>query len=398
VVTAWQPGELTEETRNGVQIFRVGSRFVEYLRQYLAAGRSPAVKTADHAFIHGRYIDIAMRVLGTLNRSLWSRLWWPDSACVWFGPAVRKARKLLHSASADAVISVSPTFTAVLVGYRIAANTQRYGNWVIDLGDPFSFMKQAPPNNFRLYGALNRWFERRAFQKAAAISVTNQAARELYAQLYPESASKITVIPPLLTVHSPISKPESPVSPRRSAPLKLVFLGTLYGGIRRPDFLLQLFQKAAIPGAELHFFGDMHECRDSIAEFAALNKNIVAHGIVSRGDAMQAINDADILVNLGNDTAFQLPSKLVEYAATGKPILSISRAIADSSAHFLSTYPRAFCLSNISQIPTADQISRFTTFCADRSSRDLTPPELEKFLRDYRIDRVADQYEALLQA
>jgi hypothetical protein len=113
---------------------------------------------------------------------------------------------------------------------------------------------------------------------------------------------------------------------------------------------------------------------------------------------MQAINGADILVNLGNDTAFQLPSKLVEYAATGKPILSISRAIADSSAHFLSTYPRAFCLSNISQIPTADQISRFTTFCADRSSRDLTPPELEKFLRDYRIDRIADQYEALLQA
>ena len=49
--------------------------------------------------------------------------------------------------------------------------------------------------------------------------------------------------------------------------------------------------------------------------------------------------EADVLVNIGNRTSYQLPSKVVEYAAFGKPILNFLASPDDSSAVFLSKYP-----------------------------------------------------------
>lgn len=395
VITGWQPGELSEETLNGVRIFRVGSHFVEPLRQYLAKGRSRGAQTTAHASTLDKSAGIAARVLGWVNRALWSKLWWPDSTCVWYGPAVRKARELLRSAPFNTVISVSPTFTAVLAGYRTFTNAPASCNWILDLGDPFSFMEQAPPNNFRLYCKLNRWFERRAFNRAGAISVTNEATRVLYAQLYPESASKITVIPPLLATQPLPDPPENYAPHLRDKCIRLVFVGTLYGGIRRPDFLLQLFERADIPGAELHFFGNIHECRDSIAKYSVRNKNIVVHGTVSREAALQAIKNADVLVNLGNDTPFQLPSKLVEYAATGKRIISISRLASDSSIAFLEEYPNTLCISDQGRAPTADQIREFVSFCENQNRGTVDEDVLKAFMRPFTLPVIAAHYNAL---
>ncbi len=398
VITAWQPGESTDELCNGVRVFRVGSPLMERLRRRLAAGRSVVAPATDPSATPPPGRGRATGVLTALNRSLWSKLWWPDSTCVWAGPAVRKARDLLRSAPVDAVISVSPTFTAVLAGYRIAADRQRCGKWMLDLGDPFSVMEQAPPNNFRLYRGLNHWFERRAFRQADAISVTNQSTHELYAQLFPESARKITVIPPLLPATTGSRNAAGPGFFKGGATVRLVYLGTLYREIRKPDFLLQLFLEAALPGAELHFIGDTHQCHDTIAAYSARASGIVEHGLITRNDALGAIRDADVLVNLGNNTVFQLPSKLVEYAATGKRIVSISRAIQDSSAQFLQSYPRALCLHDSGGPPTPDQVTAFASFCARTDDNEIAPPILEDFLRSHRLDRIAGQYEKLLYA
>jgi glycosyltransferase involved in cell wall biosynthesis len=403
VITSWQQGLPAEETVNGVQIYRVGMQILERLRRMISAnqpqGTDKAVAgSADPAAGASVQGGMIMSLLKILNQRLWRKLWWPDSACVWLRPALNTAHRLLAEQPADVVISVSPAFSAVVAGHLLARDRQRCRRWIIDLGDPFSFMEQATPNNAVLYGILNRWFEQRAFLRADGISVTTAGTREMYAQLYPECAEKITVIPPLLSP-SPEPKTSDPFF-RNPAATRLVFIGTLYRHLRRPDYLLQLFSAMlhARPefNAELHLIGDTHECRESLASYQQhLGESLVIHGPVDRSRATQAMAEADILINLGNETAYQLPSKLVEYAATGKRIMNISSLASDSSTNFLQSYPRALCLEDRGAVPSAGQVLEFAAFCEDRTCAEIEASAIESFLLPFSLPIVAGRYDSL---
>jgi len=138
---------------------------------------------------------------------------------------------------------------------------------------------------------------------ADSISVTTSETRDRYAALFPESAGKIAMIPPL------VDFPEigGPAAPPRADRRRLVFLGRLYPSIRRPDYLLSLFASLAEePGGEryeLHFFGDSWQCEADFAPHKRmLGRNLFVHGPVPRERAIAEMRSADVLVNIGNDT------------------------------------------------------------------------------------------------
>lgn len=402
VVTSWQPGLPTQETLRGVKVHRVGMRVLERLRLTLSANK-PANdgKIAAESATTARPDDLVRRVMKLLNRHLWRNLWWPDSACVWLMPALNTARKLLAEHPADAVISVSPAFSAVVASHFLAGNRKQYGRWIIDLGDPFSFMEQAAPNNDLIYGRLNRWFEKRAFLHADGISVTTDGTREIYNRLYPECAEKITVIPPLL---SPLPDP-APLGlfASNDGTTRLVFIGTLYRNLRRPDYLLRLFsamlELRPAFDCELHLIGDTHECREILAAHQQrLGHRLAVHAPVNRNIAARAMRDADVLVNLGNETAFQLPSKLVEYAATGKRIVNISSLAADSSTAFLADYPQALCLQDQGSVPSAEQVLTFSAFCENRGCQELDASALSSLLQPFTLKIVSQRYSQLFES
>jgi glycosyltransferase involved in cell wall biosynthesis len=403
VVTSWQQGLPEHETSHGVQVYRVGMRSLERLRRTLSASRPTSKREeapgADIASGELKFpSSVALRLLRAFNRMIWRNLWWPDSACIWLRPALKTARRLLVEQPVDAVISVSPAFSAVVAGHILSRDRQHRWRWIIDLGDPFSFMDLATPNNALIYGWLNCWIEHRAFLRADGISVTTDITRQIYSLLYPTCAGKITVIPPLL---SPPSEPAvSAPFFRPSTTTRLVFIGTLYQKLRRPDYLLKLFSamRDLYPefDCELHLIGDTRECKESLVSYQnRLGERLIVHAPIDRSLAAQAMSEADILVNLGNATTYQLPSKLVEYAATGKPIISISDTTTDSSEIFLSSYPRALCMSDIGRSPTTDQINQFAVFCTNRNGHGIAPSVLEKFLYNYKARQVADLYEKL---
>ena len=49
--------------------------------------------------------------------------------------------------------------------------------------------------------------------------------------------------------------------------------------------------------------------------------------------------EADVLINIGDNIPYQLPSKVVEYASTGKPILNIMENETDNSIKYFNNYP-----------------------------------------------------------
>ncbi len=385
VVTSWLPEAPERKLRNGVSVHRVGWKLLERARGGIGGAR-----TADAA-------DPAARplMLAALVRRVWRSVCWPDVSANWYFAARRTAAALLAVRRDAVLISVAPTFTAVAVGYTLKRRDPDLA-WIIDLGDPFSFLEDNPPNNRLLYSGLNARFERAAFRAAHAVAVTNRRTAERYGVAFPESASKVGVIPPLLSA-ALASAPPPPARPLGSA-IRIAFLGSLYRGLREPDFLLELFAAALEDGAgaplELHFYGEVRACADVFECYRErCQGRLFVHGVVGREQALAATRDADVLVNLGNRTSFQLPSKVVEYAAAGKPVVNIASHREDSSIEFFQDYPLALNIVSEGGAPSAAQVAAFREFV----SRPAAPAfaGLEEFLRPYRIEQVAARYLAL---
>jgi hypothetical protein len=380
------------EVLAGVQIRRVGAAFLERLRASAGLVTAPSECAAPQRWSIRR---AAVRTAKRLHDSTWRRIYWPDYACLWYPAALREVRAQLAGQSFDAVVSVSLPFTAHLVALSAGLAARRIP-WVMDVGDPFASMHRTPTNNQALYGRLNRSVEARAIREARAVSVTTPELRAEYLRAHPLSAEHVVVIPPLYAV--PAGGTGAPFWTEDPGVLRLVYLGTLYPTIRAPDFLLALFRRLLDANLgrrlELHFIGDHSMCADSFAPYADLrDRQLFLHGLVDRSRAMAALTQGDILVNIGNVTANQVPSKLVEYLGTGAPILNVTSGPTDSSIPVLSRHPNVLHLSGTAD-PSAE-IEAVKTFVR-RVAAEPQRADGEELTRPFHIDRVASAYEGLL--
>lgn len=377
VVANWISGCPKTECLNGVRVVRTGLRSIEQARGMLRDSR--------------RASRGLMRVMiRRLHDCTWKRVYWPDSSCLWYFPALREAAQYIRGS--EAFVTVSHPFTAHLVGLTLKKAFPSK-TWIADTGDPFSFLDQAPPNNHLLYGRLNVKAETWVLRGADWVAVTVGAAKAEYVKRFPWSDGKIQVIPPLLPAGcESMSCGESRHVGRRA----LVYIGTLYRGIRSPVGVLRLFdliRRTRLKGrVELHFYGDTNQCMDVFEPYGdLLGKEIYVHGVVSRDVVSQAIANASILINIGNRTSFQLPSKLVEYVASGKPIVTLVNQAEDTSIDFLSRYPGAYVWREDNASPEIEWLVQLV-----ESPPSVAPSVIRELLREYRVESVGGAYESLL--
>ncbi|MBP6812080.1 MAG: glycosyltransferase [Saprospiraceae bacterium] len=285
--------------------------------------------------------SLATRLAAWIYTSIWKNLFFPDDACVWYFPAKRKMRQLLENEHFDAVITVSLPFTGHLVGLLTFRKFQTFGKlkpfWLADIGDPFSFQAKSPNNAF-FYQKKNSRIERKILESADALTVTTEATLRKYSEQFGEkSVEKMFVVPPLITNHQSTTPPITPPSPRLRRINKIGYFGSLYAPTRTPDAFLDLLaqtfaQRPDLRGRlEVHFYGEVFP---AFFEKLSAERCIQLHGLCSRAEVWAAMKEMDVLLNIGNTTDFQLPSKAVDYLAAGKPVLNLSYVENDPFAAF----------------------------------------------------------------
>lgn len=387
VITAPHAGAPAQERRDGILVDRVGGR-LDSMRARLAPATGLAVVATTSA--PSSRPSSLRRAAKWLHDRTWKQVYWPDYAAPWLGPATRAARQRLRQSPYDALVSVALPFTAHLAGLACRPLARV---WLADSGDPFALNAASPPNNMALYDRRNRRMEARVLAACDSFTVTTELTRERYVAAFPEAQGKVLVIPPLAApAPTPAAGPAYfPNDGRR----RLVYLGNFHRSVREPGMLFNLLRqlRQAEPEIastlEVHVFGAAGSFAAELAAMAAEWPGFHAHGGVDRVTVGRVLAAADGLINIGNATPDQLPSKLAEYAASGKPILNLAMHDDDSSAGFLAPYPRATTLvARDGALPLAG----FVGFLRQQAGRMLSPPEIARFLAPYTVESVADAY------
>ncbi len=147
---------------------------------------------------------------------------------------------------------------------------------------------------------------------------------------------------------------------------------------------------------ELHFYGELHDCADCFGRYAeSVGREVLLHGPVARAEAYRAMLGADVLLNIGNDTRYQLPSKVVDYASTGGAVINVVRSDEDSSVRFFERYPAVLNLVDHGNGVTPAQVRAVRDFIQTHAGRRVPPSQL-RWLDDYGLEAVADAYQGLL--
>lgn len=181
--------------------------------------------------------------------------------------------------------------------------------WIADCGDPYMLCKTDSHNA----PGYMRYFEDLWCKKCDYISVPTETS---YTGYYPEYHNKIRVIPQGFNFEAtpiPEYKPNSTPT--------FIFAGIFIKGKRDPQKLMEYLCAMDKPFKFIVYGANAHQFMDPYKD--KLGDKLEIRTPIARDLLIPEMAKADFLLNIGNGTKVQTPSKLIDYTLAKRPILTI---------------------------------------------------------------------------
>ena len=169
---------------------------------------------------------------------------------------------------------------------------------------------------------------------------------------------------------------------RAAAPqgkIRLLYCGWLYSDIRSPKFFLDIVSHLD-ERFEVTFMG--RECELLRERFPIKAKaTLITLPNQPYDVALQAMADADVLINIGNSVPVHMPSKTLEYINTGKPMVNFFKFADCPTLYYTKRYPLALNLFEEGKdMDTA--AARFVHFCEENVGKTVNHDWIESEYAD----------------
>ena len=260
---------------------------------------------------------------------------YPDIRLSWL---VRKS--LVKESGYDLLISVAVPYPIHWgVAWSRSKSKRIAGTWVADCGDPYMFDQTDTFRKPFYFQYIEKWFSR----KADFVSIPNFAMRFNY---YPEFHPKIVEIPQGFNF-SEVNIIETP--PKNECPT-FAFAGNFQRKIRNPSPLLNFLVDYQGPFKFL-----VYTRNDALLSpfKEKLQGKLEIRPFIPRDQLLFELSKMDFLVNIGYDPQHQLPSKLIDYFLTRRPVCSFE------SSEFDPVFFEAFLEGDYTQALQVGDIDRF---------------------------------------
>ncbi len=176
--------------------------------------------------------------------------------------------------------------------------------------------------------------------------------------------------------------------------INLLFCGTLYSKYRSPTFLLDTLKGILLQNSNvrLYFLGTVHVEEASITD-ERIKKQVFFHAAVSSMVADKTMENADVLINIGNNIHNMIPSKIFDYFSVCKPILNVENLENCPAREYFLKYPLEFTINE----KIGFDKNKLEQFILNSKNKKLEYSEVEKTFISATPSYVANQLEALIK-
>ncbi|KAB2477479.1 glycosyltransferase [Bacillus cereus] len=328
-----------------------------------------------------------------VTRAIVSAFSWPTSEKWFIKKALKELNEINKISPINAIVTVSRPYEAHIVGLEYVKK-HKNTKWLTYTLDQFSDHKAIHKYvlNKKKRDRINIQSECEINNKADINFITE--SRQNWCENLPGIEMK-----KVRALSFPLMAPLEPSNEKpfvkEDDKVHLLYAGTFYKDIRNPEYLLELFTNINDEKLILHLFSK-GDCESIINKYVKKsNGKIINHGAVPVNVVHSALQQADILVNIGNSVKEQLPSKIYEYISAGKPIVNLYQNNL-SYENIFKDYPSVLQINQ--DIPFTDATKeKFLLFCTENKGQDFEYNELERIYTKSTPKYIASVFESYVK-
>ena len=294
---------------------------IQYIGNKTASGVVSSLRKQSNTDQGSFYKNLALKFLKKIYRFFYKFFAWPDYTMFWVFSIWKNRKKI--DFNYDVIISVSLPFSSHVAAYII--NKEKRKKWIMDIGDPFSLKSNAFENNKYFYKSLNYFFENKFFKMADQIVFTHKDASLEHKEFFNINNEKIEIGNPISAFSKNVYQ-SSKTYNYNIEPIKIGYFGILTKGVRSPNEVLKYFQNLDYV---FHWYTNPDSKNMILQNNIDQNKHLF-FDMVPRNEALEImVTSFHCLLSIGNLNASQLPSKVIEYISTGKPVIHFAEIAND---------------------------------------------------------------------
>ena len=174
--------------------------------------------------------------------------------------------------------------------------------------------------------------------------------------------------------------------------INCVYVGSLFSEqIRNPKYLYQMINHIDDHFAFHIICNQISEAnKRAYKQIVKKTQNVFWYHNLPLEECLGIMCHADVLINLGNKSVNQTPSKVFDYIGTGNPIVNIYPLENDTSKHYLENYPLKL---NIFESPELleENAQKFMVFARENLGKKIPAKQLQEEFADFSSDRVTTE-------
>ena len=320
---------------------------IKYVGNKKASGIVKNLRIQSNIKQDSHYKNYLYKLLKKIYRFFYKFFAWPDYTMFWIFSIWKNRKKI--DIDYDLIISVSLPFSSHVAAYII--NKDKNKKWIMDIGDPFSLKTNALENNRYLYKSLNYYFENKFYKKAHQVVFTHQESADEHKLFFNMPENKVTIGSPISTFSQELFQKSVSFNYEKK-PITIGYFGVLTKGVRSPSQVLKFFQQTDFV---LHWYTNSDSKEMIKQNKIDFNRNKL-FDMVTRNEALEKmVTSLHCLLSIGNLNPAQLPSKIIEYISTGKPVLHFVEIKDDPVLEIAKEFSNLIVIDKNSNITEVEQ-------------------------------------------
>lgn len=365
---------------DGTQVYSVKSAWNHRATDKIEKVNNPKIR---------KLLSNILKMLNKINYIVFFSTWPLTSPMTTFR-YYRKAKKLHKEKKFDGLISVYSPINAVVSGFLMKNKFKdlKFMQYYLD-----SISGGIPPA-----GMNSKWLRERGYkwEKILFCRADNIYMMESHKSIYTSEKylrykNKIVFVDIPLLRELKTDEKHLNITQNKDE-IHLVYTGSLVNHVRNPKYMLDIFENISLEKKIfVHIYGD-GDCEEILTEYKNRqnNFNLINHGFVDYKIALNAMINADILINIGNNKGGLVPSKIFEYFSTGKPIISFIKFANDPSLKYLEKYPLSFIIQE-NKDNLEDNINKTAHYLRRDSKPNISYNDLKHIFKDNTPENVVNE-------